>query len=52
MISINPIQDREGVEVGKKALPPYHFSPVTSASVGVSPQNVLTFNFNPFATLA
>ena len=26
-------------------------SPVTSANVGISPQNFLTFNFNPFATL-
>ena len=28
------------------------FSPVTSANVGISPQNFLTFSFNPFTTLA
>ena len=27
------------------------FSPVTSTNVGISPQNFLTFIFNPFATL-
>ena len=31
--------------------PPYQFSPVTSTNVGISPQNILTFSFNPFATL-
>ena len=30
---------------------PYQFFPVTSTKVGISPQNVLTFNCNPFATL-
>ena len=25
--------------------------PVTSANVRISPQNILTFSFNPFATL-
>ena len=35
---------------GKKA-PPTSFSPVTSTNVGFGPQNVLTFIFNPFATL-
>ena len=34
---------------GKKA--PTSFSPVTSTNVGFGPQNVLTFSFNPFATL-
>ena len=28
------------------------FFPVISTNVGISPQNFLTFNFNPFATLA
>ena len=27
------------------------FSSVTSANVGIGPQNFLTFSFNPFATL-
>ena len=27
------------------------FSPITSTNVGISPQNLLTFSFNPFATL-
>ena len=31
--------------------PPTSFSPVTSANVGIRPQNFLTFIFNPFATL-
>ena len=43
----NPIQDGMG---GKKALPT-NFSPVTSTNVGISPQNLLTFNFNPFDRL-
>ena len=32
-------------------LPPTSFSPVTSTNVKISPQNFLTFSFNPFATL-
>ena len=32
----------------KNALPT-SFSPVTSTNVGISPQNFLTFSFNPFA---
>ena len=38
---------------GQKAPPPpkpTRFSSVTSANVGLSPKNVLTFSFNPFAT--
>ena len=31
--------------------PPTSFSPVTSTNVLLSPQNLLTFNFDPFATL-
>ena len=31
--------------------PPTSFSPVTSTNVGNSPQNFLTFSFNPFPTL-
>ena len=41
---LNPIQDGGG-------RPPTSFSPVTSTNVGIRPQNFLTFNFNPFATL-
>ena len=29
--------------------PPTSFSPVTSANIGISPKNFLTFSFNPFA---
>ena len=42
---------------GKKPPPPSpshpltSFSPVTTKNVGLSPQNFLTFSFNPFATL-
>ena len=43
--SFKPIQD----EGAKKH--PYQFSLVTSTNVGVSPQNLITFSFNPFATL-
>ena len=31
--------------------PPTSFSPVPSPNVRVSPQNFLTFSFNPFARL-
>ena len=40
------MQDR-----GAKNAPTTSFSPVTSATVEISPQNFLTFSFNPFATL-
>ena len=42
---INPIQD------GGSKRSPTSFSSVTSANVGLSPQNILTFIFNPFPTL-
>ena len=45
---VNPIQDRGGR--GHKG-PHTSFFPVTSTNVRVSPQNFLTFSFNPFATL-
>ena len=44
----NPIQDGGGG--GQKGLPT-SLSPVNSTNVGSSPQNFLTFSFNPFATL-
>ena len=43
---LNPIQDG-----GSKKAPATSFSPVTSTNVGISPQNSLTFSFNPFPTL-
>ena len=49
IVSFNPIQDGESAEGAKR--PPTSFSPVTSTNVGISPQNFLTFSFNPFATL-
>ena len=36
---------------GLFAVLPTMFSPVTSTNVGISPQNFVTFSFNPFATL-
>ena len=47
-VLFNPIQDGGG---GQKAPPPTSFSPVTSANVGLRPQNILTFSFNPFAIM-
>ena len=41
--NINPIQDG-----GTKKALPTSFSPVTSTNVRISPQNFLTFSFNPF----
>ena len=40
-----------GVGDGEAKKPPTSFSPVTSTNVGTNPQNVLTFSFNPFATM-
>ena len=40
-----------GVGVGVQKSPPIVFSPVNSTNVGMSPQNFLTFTFNPFDTL-
>ena len=37
-------------EEGKK-VPPNSFSSAISANVRISPQNFLTFSFNPFTTL-
>ena len=50
LIYFNPIQDGGGGG-GKKA-PPTSFSPLTSTDVGISPQNFLTFIFDPFPALA
>ena len=36
---------------GLTLFPPTRFAPVTSTNVGFGPQNILTFSFNPFATL-
>ena len=45
-VNVNSIQDG-----GREKDPPTSFSLVTSTNVGISPQNLLTFSFNPFATL-
>ena len=45
--SLNPVQDGGQDE---KAVPT-RFFPMTSTNIEHSPQNFLTFNFNPFATL-
>ena len=37
--------------MGGQKGPPTSFSPVNSTNVGISPQNLLTFSFNPFAIL-
>ena len=48
LFNLHPIQD----EGGQKALPPpTGFFSVTSANVGISPKNSLTFSFTPFTTL-
>ena len=36
---------------GEAKRPPYQFSPATFTNVGISPQNILAFSCNPFATL-
>ena len=43
--AVNPIQDR------RKKAPPTRFSSVTSANIGISPQEFLTFSCNPFSIL-
>ena len=48
--AINPIQDEAGGGGCKKG-PPTRCSSVTSANVGISPKNFLTFNFKPFSTI-
>ena len=45
----NPIQDGRGGGGAKR--PPTSFSPVTSTNIGISPQNILSFSFDPFDTL-
>ena len=45
-IWFNPIQGGDGQKG-----PSTSFSPATPTNVGISPQNFLTFSFNPFATL-
>ena len=48
----NPFQDGEGWGgCGDKKSSPTSFSAVGSPNVGISTQNLLTFSFNPFATL-
>ena len=42
----NPVQDG-----GQKARPPTSFSALTSTKVRISPQNFLTFSFDPFERL-
>ena len=50
---LNPIQDGggRGGGGGDKKATANSFSSVTSANVGISPQNILTFTFNLFTTL-
>ena len=49
-LTSNPIQ-MGGRGGGEQKVPRTSFSPVTSTNVEISPQNFLTFSFNPFATL-
>ena len=52
IISLNPIQNGGwGGGAGRQKVSSISFSLVTSANVGISPKNILTFIFNPFATL-
>ena len=46
---MNPIQDGGAQKSPQRSLT--SFSTVTSTKVGLSPQNILTFSFNAFATL-
>ena len=46
LLIFNPIQDGR-----VQKAPTINFSPVTSTNVGFSPQNFLTFSFNPFSPL-
>ena len=47
ILTFEPIQDGGG---GQKS-PSARFSTASSTNVAISPQNFLTFSFNPFATL-
>ena len=47
-VTFNPIEDRGGDTLPPR---PTNFFPVTSANVGISPQNLLNFSFNPFDRL-
>ena len=53
--SFNPVQDGGGEGMGvletKSPSPFTSFSYITSANIGISPQNILPFSFNSFATL-
>ena len=50
--SFNPVQDAGAGALGAKSPPPFtSFSYITSANIGISPQNILPFSFNSFATL-
>ena len=48
--AFSPIQDG-GEGGGVQKVPPTRFSPVTSTNVRISPQNLLTFNLDPFDRL-
>ena len=48
-LTSNPIQ-MGGRGGGGQKVPRTSFSPVTSTNVEISPQNFLTFSFNPFTT--
>ena len=50
-MAVNPIQDAVEGGGAKKPSPLISFPPVFSTSVGLNPQNFLTFIFNPFSTL-
>ena len=50
VISLVKDNSSQDAGAGEKA-PPVGFSPVTSTNVGISPQNVLVYSFNPFVTL-
>ena len=51
IIIINPTHHSGGRRAKRPPPAPTNFSSVTSTSVGVSPQNFLTFSFNSFATV-
>ena len=49
LMLLNPIQDGRGRV--QKGPPQTCFFPTTCTNVGISPQNFLTFSFNPFDRL-
>ena len=50
VIAFQNLTNLKSIQSGGQKGPSTSFSPVTSTNVGISPQNFLTFSFNPFVT--